>query len=101
MKQENVMQTNSKALCHDCETVSHCIKNGCIPKVDLKETKECNEQLVDYSSTVIASIVAHLTGTQSTTIIIPSALSVTHLSPVTGLMQTLELLQFFNENKRQ
>ena len=26
----------NQKLCHECETVSHCSKNGCIPKVEYK-----------------------------------------------------------------
>ena len=24
--------TNDKSICNECETVAHCMKNGCIPK---------------------------------------------------------------------
>lgn len=64
----------------------------------MKET-ECNEQPVNSSSTVIANIVAALTGTPCTTIIIPSAMSVKHMNPVMEQLQKeIELRRFFNEH---
>lgn len=58
----------------------------------------CNDQtpVVDYSSTVIASIVDHLMGTQSTMITTSGVLSVTHLSPATEMLRKeMELRMFF------
>ena len=29
----------NRVICNECETVQHCMKNGCIPKLDLTEGK--------------------------------------------------------------
>ena len=29
----------NRVICSECETVQHCMKNGCIPKLDLTEGK--------------------------------------------------------------
>lgn len=62
----------------------------------MKETEACNEQPADYSSTVIANIVDHLMGMQSTMITTSGVLSVTHLSPATEMLRKeMELRMFF------
>ena len=48
--------TNDKFICDECETVAHCMKNGCIPKQPVSTLEElyalsrevsAEQQLVD------------------------------------------------------
>ena len=68
----------------------------------LTDDTTCNEtQQVNLSSTVLANLVAVLTGTQSMMITTSTATSVKHLSPATErILRQLELELFFNEGQR-